>query len=55
MMIAMEILTVLVTFAIVVLISWVFRDDGHSRGAPKWKSDPGPKPSSPDTYWVRLH
>jgi hypothetical protein len=55
MMIAIEILTVLVTFAIVVLIGRVFRDDDHIRGARKWKSDPGPKPSSPDSYRVRLH
>jgi flagellar basal body-associated protein FliL len=55
MIIAIEILTVLVTFAIVVLISWMFRDDDGSRRARKWESDPGPKPSSPETYRVRLH
>jgi flagellar basal body-associated protein FliL len=55
MMIAIEILIMLVTVAIVVLISWVFRDDDGSRSAPKWGSDPGPTPSSPDSYSVRLH
>jgi hypothetical protein len=55
MMIAIGILTVLVTFAVVALIGRVFRNDGHSRGAPKWESGAGAMPSSPDSNWVRLH
>lgn len=55
MMIAIGILTVLVTFAVVVLISWVFRDGDHRRVASKWESDAAATPSTPDSYWVRLH
>jgi cytochrome b len=54
LLIAIEILTVLATLAVVVVIGW-FSRDVQSRGEGEWTSRPAPTPEPSGSYRVRLH